>query len=96
MFFVCIELGCLGLDRVFGLENRHGENARAKYRDLSTAAAKCAASGRDDDSWRERMNTNARTTASAKAKCGGFFAALRMTIIFSYATHNHFLPLRHL
>jgi hypothetical protein len=41
----------LGLDRFLGATRDRTERwieAKAKYRDLSTAAAKCAASGRDD------------------------------------------------
>src|SRR5713226_2884773 len=43
--------------------------AKTKYRDLSTAAAKCAAFGRDDVCYgAEREQATARATARAKAR----------------------------
>src|SRR6266851_7952817 len=45
--------------------------AKTKYRDLSTAAAKCAAFGRDDVCYgAEREQATARTTARTKARAG--------------------------
>src|SRR6266851_2329444 len=42
--------------------------AKTKYRDLSTAAAKCAAFGRDDVCWgADREQATARTKATATA-----------------------------
>ena len=51
---------------------------KTKYRDLSTAAAKCAAFGRDDVcyGWVEEKGTR---VAALPWKMRGFFAALRMT-----------------